>query len=261
MQQREGRYNIRSVDRGLMILSILSDGKARTLTDLSEEIELNSSTVFRLLATLASRNYVERNEQTGEYKLGLACLELARAYHAGHTIRQAALPILEKLRDDSTETVHLAVLDKMEVVYLEKLHGLHAVGLMTSRVGGRLPAYCTGLGKALLAYVNPQEVREYFGQHSLTGYTETTIQDLDELMAHLEQIRYQGYAFDRGEREAEVCCVAVPLFDVDGRAIAALSISGPQTRLNPIEEKVDLIEMARQAARDISARLGYNLSE
>ena len=79
-------------------------------------------------------------------------------------------------------------------------------------------------------------------------------------MAHLEQIRRQEYAFDRGEREADVCCVAVPLFDADGRAVAALSVSGPQTRLNPIDEKVDLIDKARQAARDISARLGYNLS-
>lgn len=261
MQQREGRYNIRAMDRGLRVLSVLSDGKPRTLTDLSEEIDLSSSTTFRLLATLAYHNYVERNEQSGEYSLGLACLELARAYHAGNTIRQAALPDLQKLRDDTTETVHLAVLDKMEVVYLEKLHGLHAIGLMTSRVGGRLPSHCTGLGKALLAYVDPQEVRAYFGQHGLTGYTETTIQDLDELIAHLEQIRYRGYAFDHGEHEAEVRCVAVPLFDFDGRAVAALSVSGPQDRLNPVEDRVDLIEMARQAARSISTRLGYNLSE
>jgi DNA-binding IclR family transcriptional regulator len=249
------------MDRGLRVLSVLSDGKSRTLTDLSEEIGLSSSTTFRLLATLAYHNYVERDEQSGAYRLGLACLELARAYHAGNTIRQAALPHLEKLRDNTSETVHLAVLDKMEVVYLEKLHGLHAVGLMSSRVGGRLPSHCTGLGKALLAYVDPQEVREYFSKHGLTGYTETTIQDLDELMIHLEQIRKRGYAFDHGEREVEVCCVAVPLFDADGRTVAALSVSGPQTRLYPIEEKTDLIEMARQTANDISARLGYNLAE
>lgn len=261
MPSQDGRYNIRAMDRGLQVLSVLSDGKARTLTDVSADIGLNSSTTFRLLATLASHNYVERNERTGEYTLGLACLELARAYHAGNTIRQAALPHLQQLRDTSTETVHLAVLDKMEVVYLEKLHGLHAVGLMSSRVGARLPAYCTGLGKALLAYVDPQAVRAYFSQHELIGYTDTTIQNLDALMAHLAQIREQGYAFDHGEREAEVCCVAVPLFDTAGQAIAALSVSGPQTRLNPIEEKADLIDMARQTARAISARLGYNLSD
>jgi len=261
MGQDEGRYNIRAVDRGLLVLSVLSDGKPRTLTDLSEEIALNSSTTFRLLATLTYHNYVERDEQTGEYRLGLACLELARAYHAGNTIRRAALPQLERLRDDSTETVHLGVLNKMEVVYLEKLHGLHAVGLMTSRVGGRSPAYCTGLGKALLAYADPQKVREYFGQNDLTRYTNTTIQSLDELMTDLEQIRRQGYAFDQGEHEAEVRCVAVPIFDANGQTVAALSVSGPQGRLDPLDGKPELIERTREAARAISARLAYNLSE
>jgi DNA-binding IclR family transcriptional regulator len=149
----------------------------------------------------------------------------------------------------------------MEVVYLEKLHGLHAVGLMTSRVGGRAPAYCTGLGKALLAYTDPRKVREYFEQNGLTRYSDTTIQNLDELMAHLEQIRCQGYAFDQGEHEAEVRCVAVPIFDTNGQAIAALSVSGPAGRLDPLETKSELIERTRESARNISARLGYNLSE
>ena len=258
MERDEARYNIRAVDRGLQVLSVLSDGKPRTLTELSGEIALNSSTTFRLLATLAYHNYVERNEPTGEYRLGLACLELARAYLVGSDIRQVALPQLEKLRDDTMETVHLAVLDKMEVVYLEKLHGLHAVGLMTSRVGGRLPAYCTGLGKALLAYADPHKVRAYFSQHELTGYTNTTIQDLDELMTHLEQIRSQGYAFDHGERETEVRCVAVPIFDLNGQVVAALSVSGPAGRLDPLEAKQELVDRTLQAARAISARLGYH---
>jgi DNA-binding IclR family transcriptional regulator len=109
--QKEGRYNVRAVDRALCILSVLSDGKPRTLTELSEEIGINSSTTFRFLATLASTNYVERDNQSAKYRLGLACLELARAYHAGSDIRQAALPELEQLRDDTTETVHLGLQD------------------------------------------------------------------------------------------------------------------------------------------------------
>jgi IclR family KDG regulon transcriptional repressor len=258
VERDEARYNIRAVDRGIQVLSVLSDGKPRTLTELSEEIALNSSTTFRLLATLAYHNYVERDEPTGEYRLGLACLELARAYLVGSDIRQAALPELEKLRDDSTETVHLALLDKMEVVYLEKLHGLHAVGLMTSRVGGRSPAYCTGLGKALLAYTDLEKVSEYFWQAGLHRYTDTTIQTVDELVEHLKQVRGQGYAFDRGEHEAEVRCVAAPIFDLNGQVVAALSVSGPAGRLEPLETKHELIDRTLQAARAISARLGYH---
>ncbi|MEW5961623.1 MAG: IclR family transcriptional regulator, partial [Chloroflexota bacterium] len=255
------RYNIRAVDRGIRVLSVLSDGKPRTLTELSEEIALNSSTTFRLLATLAYHHYVEREGQTGVYRLGLACLELARAYLVGNDLRQAALPQLEKLRDDSTETVHLGVLDKMEVVYLEKLHGLHAVGLMTSRVGGRSPAYCTGLGKALLAYTDLEKVREYFGQTGLHRYTDTTIQTAVELVEHLKQVRRQGYAFDQGEHETEVRCIAAPIFDLKGQVVAALSVSGPAGRLDPLEAKQDLIDRALQAAQAISARLGHRSAD
>jgi DNA-binding IclR family transcriptional regulator len=257
VEQKENRYNIRAVDRAVRILSVLSDGKPRTLTELSEEIGINSSTTFRLLATLAYNSYVERDGQSGAYRPGLACLELARAYHESNDIRQAALPALETLRDDTKETVHLAVLDKMEVVYVEKLHGLHAIGLMSSRVGGRSPAYCTGVGKVLLAYISPELIRSHFEKVGLHRYSEATIQSLDELIDHLERVRRQGYALDRGEHEPEVRCVAAPIFDMAGTAVAAISVSGPAGRMEPLEAKLGLVNKTRETARSISARLGY----
>lgn len=257
MQQKNDRYNIRAVDRAVRILSALSDGKPRTLTELSEEIGINSSTTFRLLATLTYHNYVERDIQSGEYRLGLTCLELAHAYHAGSDIRRAALPELERLRDDITETVHLAVLDSMEVVYLEKLHGLHAIGLMSSRVGGRAPAHCTGVGKVLLAYAPSEIVRAHYVQRGLRCYNDKTIQSVNELMEHLKGVRRQGYALDLGEHEPEVRCVAAPLFDISGKAVAAISVSGPAGRMEPLETKQGLIDRTMEAARTISARLGY----
>lgn len=255
---KEGRYNIRAVDRALCILSMLSDGKPRTLTELSEEIGINSSTTFRLLATLAYNNYVERDGPSGAYGLGLACLELARAYHESNDIRQAALPELEMLRDDTKETVHLAILDNMEVVYIEKLHGLHAIGLMSSQVGGRSPAYCTGVGKALLAHTDPQLIRAHFRKTGLHRYSDLTIQSLDTLMEHLKKVRCQGYALDCGEHEAEVRCVAAPVFDMTGKAVAAISVSGPAARMERLETNQELINRTAQAARIISTRLGYH---
>ncbi len=257
VEQKENRYNIRAVDRAVRILSVLSDGKPRTLTELSEEIGINSSTTFRLLATLAYNSYVERDGQSGAYRPGLGCLELARAYHESNDVRQAALPALETLRDDTKETVHLAVLDKMEVVYVEKLHGLHAIGLMSSRVGGRSPAYCTGVGKVLLAYISPELIRSHFEQVGLHRYSEATIQSLDELIDHLESVRRQGYALDRGEHEAEVRCVAAPIFDMTGNAVAAISVSGPAGRMEPLETNLELVNKTRETARSISTRLGY----
>jgi IclR family KDG regulon transcriptional repressor len=255
--QNEDRYNIRSVERALRLLSVMSDGKSRTLTELSEEIGINSSTTFRLLTTLAYNNFVERDSQTVAYKVGIACLELAQAYQQSSDIRRVALPELESLRDETKETVHLAVLDKMEVVYVEKLHGLHAIGIMHSQVGGRAPAYCTGLGKVLLAYTDPGLVRTYYTKTGLHRYSDATIQSVDALLAHLEKVRSQGYALDTGEHEVEVRCVAVPIFNISGRVLASISVSSPASRMEPLETQTELIQRTREAAHTISVKLGY----
>ena len=255
--RRSDRYNIRVVDKAVRVLNVLSDGKPRTLTVLSKEMDINSSTTFRLLATLLSHDLVQLDEATGNYRLGLACLELSRAYHTGNAVRTAALPEMEALRDDTKETVHLGILADMEVVYLEKLEGLYAIGLMSSRVGGRAPAYCTGLGKALLAHAAHASQPEGLGDYRLKRYTDTTITSQEELVENLEQVRQNGYSLDLGEHEREVRCVAAPIFDQYGKTVAAISVSGPKDRIDPVQENLELIERTKQAARNISKRLGY----
>ena len=255
--KKTNRYNIRALDRAIRILSMLSDGTPRTLTQLSEAVGMSSSTTFRLLATLSYHGFVQRDEETGSYALGLASLELARAYLASSDIRREALPELEKLRNETAETVHLAVMDQMEVVYLEKLEGLHAVGLMSSRVGGRAPAYCTGLGKVLLAYTPVELVRAHYGEKGLKRFSDRTITRLDELLEHLQEVRRQGYAFDLGEHEPEIRCIAAPVRDFSGKVVAAISVSGTAHRLNPVTMNSALINKVRETARAISARLGY----
>lgn len=250
-------YNVRAVERTLSLLKSLADGKSRTLVELSEAIHLHSSTTFRLLSTLAAGGFVQRNEETGRYGLGLACLELAHAYLAGNDVRSAALPELEILRDATTETVHLAMLDKMDVIYLEKLPGLHAVGLMSSRVGGRSPTYCTGVGKVLLAFLDPQKVRSHFDGAPMHQFTNSTITRVDDLERELAGIRTRGYGFDNGEHEHEVRCVAAPIRNMKGDVIAAVSVSGPASRMDPVTEQDRLIELALASVQRISTRLGY----
>jgi DNA-binding IclR family transcriptional regulator len=253
----EARYNIRVLDRAIRILELLSDGKPRTPLEVSEGIGLSPSTTFRLLATLSYYNYTKRDERINQYRLGLACLELARAYQDSNDLRRVAIPELEALRDDVKETVHLCVLDHMEIVYVEKLSGLHAIGIMSSRVGGRAPAHCTGVGKVLLAYAKPELVNGYFQKQGLAQFTDTTITSLEELGYELSTIRKNGYAFDRGEHEHEVRCVAAPIFDISGEVVAALSISGPRDRMEPLQENLTLIEKAKQTAWRISRQIGY----
>lgn len=255
--QDDRRYNIRVLDRAFSILSLLSYGKPRTPSEIGESIDLSPSTTFRMLSTLAYYRYVRRDEKTNQYQLSLACLELAQAFLSSNDVRRVALPELAALRDETKETVHLVVLDQMQVIYLEKLPGLHAIGLMSSRVGLRAPAYCTGVGKALLAYQNPDQIREYYKTHALRRFTETTVIDLETLIKQLDQIRDQGFAFDKGEHEDEVRCVAAPIFDMNGKAVAAISISGPAIRMDPVEHNQKLIEQVKRTAMNISSQLGY----
>lgn len=255
---RANRYSVRVLERAIGILLVLSDGKLRTLQEISEEIGLSPSTTYRFLATLTCYRFLEK-DALNRYSLGLACLELSRAYYESNDIRKIALPELEVLRDEVKETVHLAILDDMEVVYLEKIPGLHAIGLMGSRVGGRAPAYCTGLGKVLLAFSDLNEVKSYFKAHPLLPFTERTITNLEALERELAEIRKLGYALDRGEHETEVRCVAAPIFDIHGNVVAALSISGPAGRLENQETQKTLIEKACATAQAISQKLGYHL--
>jgi DNA-binding IclR family transcriptional regulator len=255
--KEDQRYNIRVLDRAFRILTLLTDGKPRTPAEISESIDLNPSTTFRMLYTLSYHRYVRRNETTNQYQLGLACLELAQGYTLSDNLRRVALPELEALRDETKETVHLVVLDQMHIVYIEKIPGLHAIGIMSSRVGRRAPAYCTGVGKVLLAYLNEDQVRSYYDQNGFHRFTSTTITDLNLLMQQLAQVRCQGYAVDKGEHEDEVRCVAAPIFDMEGKAVAAISISGPALRMDPIEENYPLIERAKETALRISQEMGY----
>jgi DNA-binding IclR family transcriptional regulator len=255
------RYNIRVLDRSLNLLRLLSDGKARTLTDISRELAISNSTVFRILATLAQHHFIHKDESTGEYSLGLSCLEMAGAFLSTVDIRGQALPELERLRDLTSETVHLGLLDKMEVVYLEKLHGLHAIGLMSSRVGGRSPSHCTGLGKAMLAHMDEELVGKHFTEYGFRQFTEATITNLSDFLDELRLIRTRGYAMDEGEHEVGVRCIAVPIFDLNGKAIAAVSISGPTERLDPFADDQRILNAIQESAQAISRLMGYRSGE
>jgi len=257
----QDRYNIRVLDRAIDIVTLLADGDRRTLTEISEAVQLSSSTTYRLLVSLISRHFVERHEESNSYKLGLACLELAWAFRDGDPIRRLALPHLQVLRDATAETVHLGVLHQTDVVYLEKLPGLHSVGIMSSQVGARFPAYCTGLGKALLAFSDVEQVRALLAPTTLARFTDTTIVTLNDLMQHLAEGRQRGYVVDREEHEADICCVAAPLVGRDGTIVAAISVAGPASRLGPIEDNRPVISGVLVAARAISAALGYRRSD
>jgi DNA-binding IclR family transcriptional regulator len=172
-------------------------------------------------------------------------------------LRREALPFLEWLRDVSGETSQLAVLEDWQIVYLERVLSRQPVGYMRSRAGAILPAYCTGLGKALLAFQPRQLVDSWASKQAFPPLTPHTLTSAQALMDELVVIRELGYALDREEREVGVRCIAAPVRDHDEAVVAAISIAGPSERMPRDLVGSELASQVLQAAEGISRRLGY----
>ena len=251
------RYHIRSVERALSILNLfIYDESELSAAEISEQLNLHRSTIFRFLTTMMSSGFIEQNPKNDKYYLGVASFELGNAFLRHSNLHEKATAILESLRDDSGETVHFAFLVENEVVYLEKLAGLHPIGLMSSRVGSRSPAYCTGLGKAFLAYSPIDEIQELFQSVEITQYTENTITEYQEFLDELSRIRTNGYAVDNQEHEDGVMCIAAPVFDHAG-VVAAISVAGPSKRIGRKMDEENLEMLVKKAAELISSSMGW----
>jgi DNA-binding IclR family transcriptional regulator len=248
------QYSVRTVCRAISILQAFIDGPGEySLTDISRKARLNQSTAYRLITTLMDGGFLEQSPGNGKYRLGVSALALGDAYLRHNDLFQRAHPKLIELRDRCGETVHLTVLEGKEVVYLDKLPGLHPIGLMSSRVGGRAPAYCTGVGKALLAFQTEKKIRSTYRSDTLIAFTPNTITSLDRLTEELAKIRVDGFALDREEHENGVACIAVPIFDQKG-ILAAISLSGPSDRI--VKDAPNLSQLAVGTAREISTLFG-----
>jgi len=260
LSERGRRYQIRAVERALDLLSTFSTSEPElSLTELSARLDLNPSSTFRLLMTLQSHGYLEQNPDNRKYRLGVACLELGSVFLNQSDIRKEALAILSGLRDDCKETVHLARLAGSEVVYLEKLDGLLPIGIMGSRLGGRAPAHCTGLGKAMLAYKPEMEIHQLYAESGLHRFTSNTITDLTELFSELATIREHGYAIDNEEHEPDVKCVAVPIWNYRQKVVGAISVSGPAGRIDRAIVERGLVAKVKEAGQAISSRLAGDM--
>jgi IclR family acetate operon transcriptional repressor len=247
-----------SVLRAITILEYLAEsGESRRLSTISDDLQMNRSTVHRFLGTLTHAGYVRRDE-SGLYALGHKVSWLASKFLSSLDLRKLARPILERIAEGTGETVHLAVLDRYEVSYIDKIPGRQAVQ-MTSRVGIRGPAHCTGLGKAMLAFLPESEWGSYLSEVGLEAYTDNTITDPEAFFDHLRQIRDKGYSFDKAEHEEGILCVAAPIHDHTGATVAALSITGWSLTMTP-ERLRNLAPLAKEGAQEISALLGFDPS-
>lgn len=249
--------SVQSVERAFAILELLGNADYHLgISDIAEKSDLPLATAHRLLATLMQLGYVEQNPETNKYTLGVRVLQMRGAAIGHLSLGVHAMPIMKTLMNRVNETVHLAVLNKGEIVYIERVEGLHTQGMYT-RIGKRAPAHCTALGKVMLAHL-PEHLwyDDVVHRHGLKRFSPTTITTPEALTQELSCIRAQGYAIDNGETGEQVRCVAAPIYDYTGTVVAAVSISGPQVRVTP-SRVPELSEAIRWASRAISQKLGH----
>ncbi|MCL6598692.1 MAG: IclR family transcriptional regulator [Alicyclobacillus macrosporangiidus] len=249
-------YTVKSVDKAFWLLEVVSDHPdGIAITELANRVGMYKSTVHRLLSTMMRRGYIEQDPKTGRYKLGYTVLDLGMKLLSSIDLRREALPYLQELAHLSNEVVHLALLDRGEVVYIDKVESANTIR-MHSRVGTRVPVHATGLGKAILAFLPRREAQAIIDRYGLPKLTEHTITNRDAFLQSLQETRRTGYAFDIEEHQAGVCCVAAPVFEHSGRVVAACSVSGPSIRMGP-DRLRELVPLVKEAGLRISERLGY----
>lgn len=251
MERTEAK--VKSLQKALEILNCFTKKATLGVTEISEAMGLNKSNVHNILSTFKAMDYLEQDPESGKYRLGVGIFSLCRALGDNFTIKQVAMPYLQELSNAINERVYLGIPSGGEVIYLEAMHPAESVNLMRSIMGENAKMYCTGIGKAMLAFL-PVDEREKYVAEDLTAYTENTIVDRDALRRELALIRRRGYAVDNMEHEYGIKCVAMPIFNKQKKVEAAVSVSGPSLRFEERRIEEILVHLQR-AVEKIEQRL------
>jgi IclR family transcriptional regulator, KDG regulon repressor len=239
--------SIRAVERALDVLQCFtSQTPELTMSQISERIGINKSTVHRLLLTLERNRFVERSPSTGMYRPGLRLLQIASLAMEQNNLRRIAAPFLQSLCNEHRENVNLALLDGADVIYVDVIEGSQRVKL-AAVPGQRLPAFCTASGKVLLAFLPEDHVRHIL-EHGMPSYTGTTLTSFENFFEEAGQIRTRGFAISEQEFEEGINAIAAP---VCNQPIASISIAGPAYRLTR-ERMLELGPSLLATARDIA---------
>ena len=250
------RYRIHVIDRAAQILDCFGfDHQELSVSEIGFKTGLHRSTAHRILMALEYNDLIKQNPSTGKYHLGIKLFKLGHQAVSQLNLREICRPFLSRLMNDAKETIHLAVLDDDQVLYLDKVEGPHALR-MPSRVGRYIPTYCTSLGKAMLSCLDDQEVKSILRRQTLKPHTENTAKNINQLLADLRSVRKRGYAVDNEEIEIGLRCVGAPLRDYTGGMVGAISVAAPSARLS--EKNTPVIgRMVIAIAAGISEKLGF----
>jgi DNA-binding IclR family transcriptional regulator len=254
-EAKNGDNGSRLLQRGLDILEQLAQADQPVASNvLAERLNLHPATCHRLLMVLKTRGYARQDDKTKQWSLGVAVFRLGAAVFRNTDLRPLARPAMEELCRKTNETVFLGVLDRGEVVYIDKVESRQAVAIAIS-IGMHLRMHATALGRVLLAFGEPHLLEEELGR-GLQALTRYTLTDPQKLREEIARIRREGHAIQHQETFEGVCTVAAPIFDFQGKTVAAIGIAGPDNRLSNVKLEQFAVEV-KEAARAISVQLGY----
>ncbi len=250
---RDGKNQ--SLTRALTLLERLSESDTGMhLTDLSYQLGMPAATVHRLLSTFEELDFVEQDPDEGSWFIGLKAFTVGNAFLKRRDFVASARPYMNALVDECGETVNLGVIDDGEVVFISQVESQEVMRMIV-RLGSRSPIHASGVGKAMLANMPEQRVTRILQQRGLARYTDHTIDSPATLRDELKQVRQQGYALDDEEHAVGLRCVAAPIFDENGQALAAISLSGPKARI--VDGRLgEMGNAVRQTAAEITRELG-----
>lgn len=246
---------LQSVENALKVLELFSgDSGELGVSDVSRELDIGRSTAHRLLTTLESRGFVEQNQTTGKYRLGMKIVHIGVSILGRINIIAECHSFLKAISEETGESSHLSLYSHGEITFIDKVSGKNPA-TMASMVGIKRPAYSTGTGKTLLAFLPQGELERYLSNVQLQQLTPSTITDRAELRKCLEMVRREGYSEDQQEAEEGLVCFAAPIRDRTGQVIAAMSVSGAASRMNA--RKGELIEKIKNTAQQASINCGW----
>ncbi|MFE3521091.1 IclR family transcriptional regulator [Streptomyces sp. NPDC059161] len=246
-----------AVARAMDVLELFLESEGSlSAPDVTRRLQLPRTTVHELLTTLSARSYLAPvPEQPGRYRLGVRNYQLGSRYAEQLDLAAEGQQVAREVAETCGETVHVAILEDADVIYIAKVDSTHAVR-MVSAAGRRLPAHCTSVGKMLLAALPEAELDARLAGRELVAMTAASITDPATLRTALAEIRAQGVAVEHQESNPDVSCVAAPVRDSAGRVVAALSVSVPMVRWSG-QREAELAELAQKGAADLSVRLGH----
>jgi len=245
---------VRSVDKALEIINLFSEESYLGLNEIAKKMNSPKSTTHGLISSLKKYGYIEKNAESNKYCLGIKFLEMAQFVKKRLDLRRIAFPIMQKLMEEYGEAVHLSVLDRQNVVYIERIESCYFLKFGTP-IGSTLPANCTATGKIMLAHLPEEAIDKIYGDGPLPSLTPHSISNLMALKKHLKDIFQLGYAVDNEECELGLRGVAAPIRNYNGKVIAAISMGGSVVRVT-LEKIPELAMAVKEAAVFISKKLG-----